>query len=967
VTAPPPGLTDALRDRYLLEHELGRGGMATVFLARDLKHDRLVALKTLHPEIAAALGTERFLQEIQLTARLQHPHILPLFDSGEAAGRLWYVMPYVEGETLRQRLAREKQLPVDDAIQIARNVLAALACAHDHGVVHRDIKPENILLERDQAVVADFGIAHAISVAGDERLTATGLTLGTPAYMSPEQAAGEPRLDARSDIYSLGCVVYEMLAGEPPFTGPTPQAVIAKRLAETPTRLRTVREAVSESLEHAVGRALARVPADRFSTADDFAEALLRSGTDQTARRSRRRRLIPGVVAALIAIAIGLLVRRPWSPGATRILDSNLLAVAPFEVLATDLELWREGLVDLLSRSLDGAGPLRTVSPTLVIHRWSGRADPVSAAELARRTGAGLALFGSLVRAGTDSVRLTATLLDVITERPIGEIELHDVSSRIDRLADSAAVGALRELGRVRPIGAVRQIALGARTLPVLRAFLRGEQFFRRTAWDSAMTHYERATALDSTFAVAWRRMGGVRGCGRIGFKGDPLALEYGLRAGALNRRLAPRDSLLVTADSLFGALFQELGDPAWREHHSRLYATLNEAVRRYPQDPEIWYELGDALFHWPRTGQTAPEQVMEAFDRAIALDSAFGPAYIHPIEIALRLDRPALARRYLGAYLGLNQTDPNSEGMELMAELLGEPPWPAEVTRHLDTASTYVLFSALWVLRNHLDSSETVLRVARAFFASRHTGEIVFDDSTMRRWGLARALAHRGHLREAYAVGDALFPADFSYLGVLGAAPAPRVGAVFDQWLRDARPDGLSFELMGAQLAAPTWWALRSDTASLRQSARRWESIAGGSRGNPELGLWASYGAASSQAYLALARGDTAEARRRFAALPDSVCPCLPDRIMTARLLAAAGEATEAATVLERSQPVGWDPFEPLWRLERGRVAERLGRTDEALRGYRYIADGWRHADPELRPYVAEARAATRRLTSQR
>jgi serine/threonine protein kinase len=221
-----PSVSEAFHDRYRVERELGRGGMATVYLARDLKHNRLVALKVLHPELTAILGAERFLREIQIAANLNHPHILPLHDSGAVGEILYYVMPYVEGESLRDRLVREKQLPVDDALGIGQEVAQALDYAHRHGVVHRDIKPENILLEDGQAVVADFGIAHAISEAGGTRLTETGLTLGTPAYMSPEQAAGQSSLDGRSDLYSLGCVMYEMLVGEPPFTGPTAQAIM---------------------------------------------------------------------------------------------------------------------------------------------------------------------------------------------------------------------------------------------------------------------------------------------------------------------------------------------------------------------------------------------------------------------------------------------------------------------------------------------------------------------------------------------------------------------------------------------------------------------------------------------------------------------------------------------------------------------------------------------------------------------
>jgi serine/threonine-protein kinase len=269
------GFRAAIADRYRIERELGSGGMATVYLAHDLRHDRDVAIKVLHPDLGAALGGERFLAEIRTTARLQHPHILPLLDSGAADALLYYVMPYVAGETLRTRLERERQLPIDDAVRIAREVADALGYAHGLGIIHRDIKPENILLQGGHALVADFGIALAVQQAGGQRMTQTGLSLGTPQYMSPEQAMGEKTIDARTDIYALGAVAYEMLAGDPPFTGSTVQAIVAKVLAERPTSLRTVRDTVPPGVEHAVMRALAKLPADRFATAMQFADALV--------------------------------------------------------------------------------------------------------------------------------------------------------------------------------------------------------------------------------------------------------------------------------------------------------------------------------------------------------------------------------------------------------------------------------------------------------------------------------------------------------------------------------------------------------------------------------------------------------------------------------------------------------------------------------------------------------------------
>src|SRR5579864_6177 len=269
----PAQFAEALRDRYRLERELGRGGMATVYLAQDLKHKRPVALKVLHPELGASLGPERFQREIEFAARLQHPHILTVLDSGEAAGQLWFTMPYVEGESLRSRLRRERQLPVENALRIATETARALDYAHRHGVIHRDIKPENILLTRDgDTLVADFGIARALG--GEERLTQTGMSVGTPAYMSPEQASGDQALDARTDVYSLGCVLYEMLVGEPPFTGPTAQAIILKRFTELVPSVRKARPSVPEGVDQAMQRALAPIPADRFASAAEFARAL---------------------------------------------------------------------------------------------------------------------------------------------------------------------------------------------------------------------------------------------------------------------------------------------------------------------------------------------------------------------------------------------------------------------------------------------------------------------------------------------------------------------------------------------------------------------------------------------------------------------------------------------------------------------------------------------------------------------
>src|SRR5690242_21780852 len=316
-----PKISGALSGHYRLEDEIGAGGMATVYLAHDLRHDRRVAVKVLRPELAAVIGAERFLAEIKLTANLQHPHILPLFDSGEAEGFLYYVMPYVEGESLRDRLSREKQLPVDEAVRLAVEVASALDYAHRHGVVHRDIKPENILLHDGRALVADFGIALAASKAGGNRMTETGMSLGTPHYMSPEQAMGEREITPRSDVYALGVVLYEMLSGDPPFTGSTAQAVVARVLTEAPRPILPQRHTIPAQVEAAVLTALEKLPADRFATPAEFAAALNSRSTAAASTRvlpvtaRQRRAPLAGLVAGALGLAaLGALADR-WAAG----------------------------------------------------------------------------------------------------------------------------------------------------------------------------------------------------------------------------------------------------------------------------------------------------------------------------------------------------------------------------------------------------------------------------------------------------------------------------------------------------------------------------------------------------------------------------------------------------------------------------------------------------------------------------
>ncbi len=375
-------LNAALAGRYVIERELGSGGMATVYLAHDVKqhdvkHHRRVAVKVLRPEVAAALGPDRFLREVEIAARLNHPHILALYDSGKANGFLFYVMPYVAGESLRHRLAREKQLPVEEALGITRDIASALGHAHAQNVIHRDIKPENILLYEGEAMVADFGIALALSAAAGERLTEIGLAVGTPEYMSPEQALGERELEARSDVYSLGCVLYELLAGEPPYTGRTAQAILAKRFADPVPAVRRLRSAIPTGVEQALMKALARAPADRFASAVAFAEAL----------------------AAPAAV-------RPRTPS---------VAVLPFLSLSADPEneYFADGVTEDVIAQLSKVGALQVISRTSVMP-FKKREQGLR--EIAATLQVGTLLEGSVRRAG-DRVRIVAQLIDAATDQ----------------------------------------------------------------------------------------------------------------------------------------------------------------------------------------------------------------------------------------------------------------------------------------------------------------------------------------------------------------------------------------------------------------------------------------------------------------------------------------------------------------------------------------------------------------------
>jgi serine/threonine-protein kinase len=659
--------------------------------------------------------------------------------------------------------------------------------------------------------------------------------------------------------------------------------------------------------------------------------------------------------------------------------------VAPFDVFAPELELWREGLVDLLSRNFDGAGSLHTVPAKLAIRRWSGRADPSDAQTLGRRTGARLVVYGQLVGSGRDSVRLRATLLDARDGRRIAETDLRDLSAHMDRLAESGTVALLRALGRERPLGAVRRTSFGGASLPALKEFLRGEQFFRRALWDSALAHYDAAIALDSSFALAYRRITYTLGWDPTegGLYRPPNF--YALRAAALNRGLTPRDSLLIVVDSLYYEFRAPEEDTAFFAHRRRLIAAAEQAVELYPGDPEAWNELGEIRFHTGFPPSAAQPRTLEALDRAIQLDPDYAPAYEHIVQVSVAQGKIDLARARAEAFLRVVAPGTHQWAHLQAAVLDPARSQSAETARLIDSASAGALYKAAFHLIPWPDSGEGTLRLVRGLLSRRRdrfaSPPAVGDslsrvaDSLRRRYFLAHAFGFRGHVREARSTWP-VWPSWLSDLrsgvcmdlAVIDVLPADSVSAA----LKPVRMEDPLWGLGCGVRMAPSWWYTMRDSAELVRFQQRMKPVAR-SQSNPIARVSLQYLVDAAGAYLVLSRSDSAKALRMFAALPDSLCEhivadCFYEKLTQARLSAALGQPQAAASLYDRWLSLHyWSPLFVLGRLERARLAERLGDPATAAGHYHFVLDAWRTADPELQPYVAEARTALGRLSAER
>jgi serine/threonine protein kinase/tetratricopeptide (TPR) repeat protein len=791
--ATASGLAHALRTRYTFERQLGRGGMATVYLAHDLRHDRLVAFKVLHPELAAALGPERFVREIRLTARLQHPHLLTVLDSGEDAQRLWFTMPFVEGESLRGLLAREGQLPIPEALRIARDAAEALDYAHQHGVIHRDIKPENLLLTSDRStLVADFGLARSYTAAARD-LTEAGVTLGTPVYMSPEQASGALELDPRTDIYSLGCVLYEMLTGDPPFSGRTPAAILGRKLVESAPPIRVVRDTVPETVQDVVMRSLARIPADRFPTMRAFAEALEgaagpASGSTKSslAQPRGRQAILAGLIVAL-AVVSGVLLSRRHRPDTA--LVPNRVVVGPFENRTGEASfdplsgIAADWLTDGILRT--GVAEVVPTSATLLVMGAHGSGADSSRGspdlrQLAQETGAGRVISGSYYRM-RDSLRFQARLLDVNRGKVLQVIP--PVTTPVDRPLE--AIDKLRQ----KVVGALAVeldtgIAsgwLGLLTSPptyeAYKAYLDALRSFSQLRFAEGIPYLDAALRLDSTFGSAlllkaWAHANvgditqfdsviAVLESRRLRLSpAEEYELEWltAVRRGdlaAARRALLRQAALSPDAAARGGAAVFAL-----RINHPR--AALNDLTAR-DRESLLWRTV-------PWTWETPTEAYHLLGDHARELAEAEHGRAQHR-DITVNLHYEVLARA------GLGQVNQVNLLLDEASRMAPQPIW---------TFGSIAATAAL-ELRAHgqPDSARRVMRRAAEWYRARLAEDPRQPDY---RYGLARCLYWAEEWTQARDILSALVAkippegmpwhgigtaADYDYYGLLGAVAA--------------------------------------------------------------------------------------------------------------------------------------------------------------------------------------------------
>ncbi|MGI9075893.1 MAG: protein kinase domain-containing protein [Gemmatimonadaceae bacterium] len=998
MTSPLLHLRRALNERYAIERELGHGGMATVYLAHDRRHQRTVAVKVVRPDLSEALRAERFLREIRTAAQLTHPHILAVHDSGEVDGLLYYVMPYVDGESLRARLQHEKQLPIDEALRITREIADALSYAHSRGVVHRDIKPENILLAGSHALVADFGIAALIDQgASFDKLTGTGVMLGTPAYMSPEQVSGDGELDGRSDIFSLGCVLYEMLAGEPPFTGSSVQTVLAKRFASPPQSIRNTRATVPLAVDHAVSRALAVVPADRFPTAAKFAEALTVSGvaalSDAPAAHAigaahvasprtrwglRARALVVAGVAAFLTLAFWWRTSPPFRTSSIPSASPTVVAVLPFTVHGGgQLAYLGDGMVNLLSTKLDGAGELRSADPRAVLAvARAGREvfDPMHASALAERLGAGLFVLGDVVEAG-GKVHLSAALYEVKgsgTTAPSASVEgsAADVLALVDQLTTQLL--SRRGKGLSTPVGSISSVTTSS--LPALKAYLEGESLFRGGQFASAVEAFQRAVTLDTAFALAYYRLSVA-----AEWNGEPeRTLRAAEQAVVYGERLSEHDRRLLDAFLAFrhGAAVEA----------ERLYRAI---LGTYPHDLEGWMQLAEVQFHYgPMTSGRSISESREAFERVLALEPEHIGALFHLARVAVvegqhaELDSLVQRANRLGV-----EGDRALEMLALRAFTLRDTAAQERVIAGLRRGSDWTVFTSTSNVTVFVEQSAGGERLAALLTAPsrsprvRATGHIVLAQQQLvhGRWSAAKVQLARAKELDAQL--------GIAYLALLSglpwiSVPADELKAILEAlggWDSTVVDVGAGTDIFGMGGARPhirlylrgVLNARLGDEAAVLRSATALERL-GGPADVMALArdlahtIRAQSIVSQGRPHDALTEHERGTMRTWYAAgLTSAFFSRGYDRYVRAELLRTGGRYEEALrwySTFSNTSLFDLVHVAPA-HLQSATIYEQIGQPAKAIEHYERFIDLWKTCDPELQPMVADARARLSRL----
>jgi serine/threonine-protein kinase len=907
---------DALGDRYQLEDELGSGGQGTVFRARDLRLSRPVAIKFLRPDIAPLLGPDRFQREIGIAASLSHPNIVPLLDSGGEGEHLFYTMPLVEGESLRRRLIRQTQLPLEDALEITADIAGALDYAHKRGYIHRDIKPENILLTQDGAIVLDFGIARAIEVAGEAAITSGALALGTPLYMSPEQASGQQQLDGCTDIYSLGCVLYEMLAGEPPFTGATPQAVVARHMVDPPPKLSVVRRSVTPALEEAIEKALAKVPADRYASGAEMVAALEHAGRHPRGRALLRRRLKQLALVGVPAVA-ALSAYLAWP---SVVLDSNKVMGFPLLDDGGVSTAVVEQVEEAVAAAMQDTEPLRWLRARLFLGGGTRTALPAdSATTLARKRGARYWLGGSVSKVA-DSLMVRLELFDaqgdsLVASRsesgPPGTpgyvLAFRAINGLLPKVVGRSTHVTEKYLERYRPAAVAK--------------WLEGEVAYRNARYRDALRFYRAALKADSTLVPA-----ALKAAMTAAWLADYAAGDSLVQLALARRNELPIANRLLAQ----GLAYQYSGDG-----DSALY-WFRQAAQATPEWSEAWYEIGEAAYHlWPSVENL--DSVAEAsFEQSASLDPDFAPVVFHLAELAVANADVGKATALLKRHRSLSADSAQQMELELMLRCIREGAGAADwsALARIDPAGIWLLTAGglLGAGGRHLNCAEEAYRAA---LLSRQP-----DPDTSRRWDAALSLHHiyvaRGDSARSRALADSVVKSGVAagrglrILDALLGVGSDSAGVAEIAWLEKPE-DSLN--------TRRNWWfgewsAARDDLARLETVTRhlRVAAILSGTRSS-------AVPARAMSARLLLAHGDTGSAIDSLRAIrpvaPLAALnwrfwePLAPERLLLSQLLLLRGQPEEALAVAQQfdGQRAGIDLAFLRPSLEvRRRAAEQLG-----------------------------------------